>query len=107
MGHFELRGFGILIVAALVEMCHVAINIYTAWFRHLVLGFLCDYRPFLDIKMAVKQFYLLGEPSSSAQNIELEPTLDTQALQHLIAGHFAIVEHSGWENLSPTKIHYH
>ncbi|KAJ5667896.1 Cytochrome monooxygenase alnD [Penicillium maclennaniae] len=45
--------------------------------------------------MAVKQFYLLGEPSSSARNVEVDSSLDAEGLQHLIAGHFAIVEPSG------------
>ncbi|KAJ6111560.1 Cytochrome monooxygenase alnD [Penicillium sp. IBT 18751x] len=45
--------------------------------------------------MAVKQFYLLGEPSSSARNVEVDSSLDSEGLQHLIAGHFAIVEPSG------------
>ncbi|KAJ5296527.1 uncharacterized protein N7443_007420 [Penicillium atrosanguineum] len=45
--------------------------------------------------MAVKQFYLLGEPSSSARNVEVDSSLDSEGLQHLIAGHFAIVEPHG------------
>jgi hypothetical protein len=45
--------------------------------------------------MAIKQFYLLGEPASSARNVEVDSSLDTEGLQHLIAGHFAIVEPSG------------
>jgi hypothetical protein len=45
--------------------------------------------------MAVTQFYLLGEPSSSARNVEVDSSLDSEGLQHLIAGHFAIVEPGG------------
>ncbi|KAE8385273.1 cytochrome P450 [Aspergillus alliaceus] len=45
--------------------------------------------------MAVQQFYLLGEPISSAREIEIEPSLDIEGLQHLVAAHFAIVEPNG------------
>ncbi|KAJ5652562.1 Cytochrome monooxygenase alnD [Penicillium longicatenatum] len=45
--------------------------------------------------MSVKQFYLLGEPSASARNVELESTLDYAGIQLWIAGQFAIVEPSG------------
>ena len=45
--------------------------------------------------MPVKQFYLLGEPSASARNVELESTLDYAGIQLWIAGQFAIVEPSG------------
>ncbi|KAJ5639897.1 Cytochrome monooxygenase alnD [Penicillium longicatenatum] len=45
--------------------------------------------------MSVKQFYFLGEPSASAQNVELESTLDYAGIQLWIAGQFAIVEPSG------------
>ncbi|KAE8417271.1 cytochrome P450 [Aspergillus pseudocaelatus] len=45
--------------------------------------------------MPIQQFYLLGEPSSSAREIEIESSLDIEGLQHLIAAHFAIVEPSG------------
>lgn len=47
------------------------------------------------IAMAIKQFYLLGEPSSSARDVEVDSSLDSEGLQHLIAGHFAIVEPTG------------
>ncbi|KAJ5950113.1 Cytochrome P450 [Penicillium verhagenii] len=45
--------------------------------------------------MSVKQFYLLGESSTSARNVELESTLDYAGIQLWIAGQFAIVEPSG------------
>ncbi|KAJ5885354.1 Cytochrome P450 [Penicillium taxi] len=45
--------------------------------------------------MAVKQFYLLGESSTSPRSIEVEPTLDFEGIQHLIAGNFAVVEPDG------------
>ncbi|KAJ5198452.1 Cytochrome monooxygenase alnD [Penicillium cinerascens] len=45
--------------------------------------------------MAIKQFYLLGEPSASARDVEMDSSLDSEGLQHLIAGHFAIVEPTG------------
>ncbi|KNG91025.1 putative cytochrome P450 monooxygenase [Aspergillus nomiae NRRL 13137] len=45
--------------------------------------------------MPIKLFYLSGEPSSTAREIELEPTLDYDGLRHLIAAHFAIVEPNG------------
>ena len=45
--------------------------------------------------MPIQQFYLLGEPSSSTREIEIESSLDIEGLQHLIAAHFAIVEPSG------------
>jgi hypothetical protein len=45
--------------------------------------------------MAVKQFYLLGDPVSSARNIELDHTLAIDGLKGLIASHFAIVSPNG------------
>lgn len=45
--------------------------------------------------MPAKQFYLLGEPVSSARNIDVDPKSDLGALKDLIAAHFAIVESSG------------
>lgn len=45
--------------------------------------------------MTVKQFYLLGEPSSTARNVEFEENLDFGGLQNWIAGQFAIVEPNG------------
>jgi hypothetical protein len=45
--------------------------------------------------MPAKQFYLLGEPVSSARNIDVDPTSDLDGLKDLIAAHFAIVESSG------------
>ncbi|CAI7609587.1 unnamed protein product [Penicillium glandicola] len=45
--------------------------------------------------MVAKHFYLLGEAITSARPIEVETTVDYQALQLLIAGQFAIVEPNG------------
>lgn len=45
--------------------------------------------------MPAKQFYLLGEPVSSARNIDVDPKSDLGGLKDLIAAHFAIVESSG------------
>jgi hypothetical protein len=45
--------------------------------------------------MVAKQFYLLGEDVTSARAIDIEPTVDYQGLQLLIAGQFAIVEPNG------------
>ncbi|KAJ5514916.1 hypothetical protein N7463_004468 [Penicillium fimorum] len=45
--------------------------------------------------MVAKHFYLLGEAITSARPIEVEITVDYQALQLLIAGQFAIVEPNG------------
>ncbi|PIG90279.1 cytochrome P450 monooxygenase [Aspergillus arachidicola] len=45
--------------------------------------------------MPIRLFYLSGEPSSTAREIELESTLDYDGLRHLIAAHFAIVEPNG------------
>ncbi|KAF7166271.1 hypothetical protein CNMCM5623_000028 [Aspergillus felis] len=47
--------------------------------------------------MPSQQFYLLGEPISSARTISLDGTNDLEGLRHLIASHFAIVEPSGIE----------
>jgi hypothetical protein len=45
--------------------------------------------------MVVKQFHLLGEPISTARNVEFEEKIDFEGLQHWIAGQFAIVEPNG------------
>lgn len=45
--------------------------------------------------MSTQQFYLLGEPESSAKYIDLEGSLDLDSLKNLIAAHFAIVEPTG------------
>ncbi|KAB8268229.1 cytochrome P450 [Aspergillus minisclerotigenes] len=45
--------------------------------------------------MPIRLFYLAGEPSFTAREIELESTLDYDGLRHLIAAHFAIVEPNG------------
>lgn len=44
--------------------------------------------------MVSQQFYLLGEPVSSARTIELDCS-NIDDLRHLVASHFAIVEPSG------------
>lgn len=51
-----------------------------------------------SVIMVVKQFYLLGEPSSTARNVEFEEKIDFEGLQHWIAGQFAIVEANGMFN---------
>lgn len=45
--------------------------------------------------MSSHQFYLLGEPTSSARQLDLDQVLDLESLQHLVAAHFAIVEPKG------------
>ncbi|KAJ5168035.1 uncharacterized protein N7482_003629 [Penicillium canariense] len=45
--------------------------------------------------MPVQQFYLLGNPVTSAKEIEIDSNTDLDGLKHLIAAHFAIVEPSG------------
>ncbi|KAJ5458274.1 hypothetical protein N7475_009662 [Penicillium sp. IBT 31633x] len=45
--------------------------------------------------MSAKQFYLLGDPVSSAKNIDVDPKSNVDGLKDLIAAHFAIVEPSG------------
>lgn len=45
--------------------------------------------------MAVKQFYLLGDETSTAFDVDISTANDIVSLQLLIAGHFAIVEPSG------------
>ncbi|KAI0549789.1 cytochrome P450 [Xylaria curta] len=45
--------------------------------------------------MSTKQFYLLGESPTSAQDVEIPFQIDQEGLQHLIASTFAIVEPQG------------
>lgn len=45
--------------------------------------------------MPSHQFYLLGEPASSARQIDLDQTLSFEGLQYLVAAHFAVVEPKG------------
>lgn len=45
--------------------------------------------------MAVKQFHLLGDPISSARNIELDEKANVNDVKDLIASHFAIVSPNG------------
>ncbi|PYH99432.1 cytochrome P450 [Aspergillus ellipticus CBS 707.79] len=47
--------------------------------------------------MSSQQFYLLGEPVSSAKDITIDATLDFDQLRHLVAAYFAIVEPDGIE----------
>lgn len=47
------------------------------------------------LQFPTKQFYLLGEEISSAKELDLDPSLNIDGLQHLIAAHFAIVEPTG------------
>ncbi|RHZ63623.1 cytochrome P450 [Aspergillus thermomutatus] len=47
--------------------------------------------------MPSQQFYLLGEPISSARTIPLDGIHDLEGLRHLTASHFAVVEPSGIE----------
>lgn len=42
--------------------------------------------------MATKRFYLFGEDSSTAREVELTPSLDLDGLQEVVAASFAIVE---------------
>lgn len=42
-----------------------------------------------------QQFYLLGEPVSSARQLAVEKTLDLEGIQFVVAAHFAIVEPKG------------
>lgn len=42
-----------------------------------------------------QQFYLLGEPVSSARHLPVEKNLDLEGLQYVVAAHFAIVEATG------------
>ncbi|CAG7971900.1 unnamed protein product [Penicillium nalgiovense] len=45
--------------------------------------------------MPIQKFYLLGNPVTSAIEIEIESNTDLDGLKHLIAAHFAIVEPDG------------
>lgn len=45
--------------------------------------------------MTTKQFYLLGEPVSSAKKIDVDTTSGINGLKDQIAAHFAIVEPNG------------
>ncbi|KAJ5204194.1 uncharacterized protein N7498_005073 [Penicillium cinerascens] len=45
--------------------------------------------------MTVQQFYLLGEPASSARDVDVEDTLAIDDVKDLIASHFAIVSPNG------------
>ena len=46
--------------------------------------------------MAIKSFYLLGEPDSNSHDVEVDITLeDLDVLRTNVANHFAIVEPSG------------
>lgn len=47
--------------------------------------------------MSILQFYLLGDSPSTSQDIEIDGSQqqDYDSIRHLVAAHFAIVEHSG------------
>lgn len=45
--------------------------------------------------MSVQRFYLLGEPTSSAKEIEVGAIRTLVDLKDLLAAHFAVVEPSG------------
>lgn len=45
--------------------------------------------------MPSQTFYLLGNPVTSAIEVEIESSTDLDGLKHLIAAHFAIVEPNG------------
>jgi hypothetical protein len=45
--------------------------------------------------MAVQQFHLLGDPVSSAKNIELDEKANVDDVKDVIASHFAIVSPNG------------
>lgn len=42
--------------------------------------------------VSTKQFYLLGENVTTAQDIEIPSSVDDVELRHIIASHFAIVD---------------
>lgn len=72
----------------------------TASYVYLIEGPLPEdtsYNPYNNctFTMPAQQFYLLGEPISSAKHIEVDTTLDLDGLKDLIAAHFAIVEPDG------------
>ncbi|KAJ5493639.1 hypothetical protein N7463_009726 [Penicillium fimorum] len=50
--------------------------------------------------MPLQSFYLLGNPASSAIEIEVESNTDLDGLKHLVAAHFAIIE----PNVSDTEV---
>lgn len=56
--------------------------------------------------MTVQQFYLLGEPASSARDIDVEDTLPIDDVKDLIASHFAIVSPNGESNILSSR-HFH
>ncbi|KAJ6096930.1 hypothetical protein N7486_007676 [Penicillium sp. IBT 16267x] len=45
--------------------------------------------------MPIQKFYLLGNPVTSAKEIEVESNTDLDGLKHLLAAHFAIVDPNG------------
>ena len=51
--------------------------------------------------MPAKLFHLLGEPVATSREIEVDLALDCDALKHLIAAHFAIVDPNGTNLLPP------
>lgn len=45
--------------------------------------------------MPLQRFYLLGNPATSAIEIEVESNTDLDGLKHSVAAHFAIIEPNG------------
>jgi hypothetical protein len=45
--------------------------------------------------MPSQRFYLLGNPVTSAIEVEIESSTDLDGLKHLVAAYFAIVEPNG------------
>lgn len=51
--------------------------------------------PTFLVRMAIKQFFFLGEETPTTQEIEVDAEQDVEALKRLVASYFAIVEPSG------------
>lgn len=49
--------------------------------------------------VSTKQFHLLGEDVTKAQEIDVPSSVDESALRHLIASHFAIIDAKGMQQL--------
>jgi hypothetical protein len=57
--------------------------------------------PSLVPSMATKRFFLLGEDTATAREIELPLDLELADLQEIVAAHFGIVEPKG--TLAPSR----
>lgn len=57
-----------------------------------------------EMSTTTKLFHLLGEPLSTAKEIQFESTTTYGDLRHLVAAHFAIVEPSGIGFISQDSI---